>query len=152
VFFSAGSADFPTTDFATHDLRNGHRVLDFDDATDESAIWTGLLPSGYGGGGLVVKVFWMAASTSGTVQWDASFERMNTDLDADSFASVSSATGTANGTSGITTTTSITLADGAAIDSIAAGEVYRCKITRDVSVGSNMTGDAELLGISILEA
>lgn len=142
--------------FATPDVRNGHPVLDFDAGTDEDAVFTGVLPRNYGGGGLTVYLHWSASSaTSGDVVWNASFERIgegSQDIDADGFASAQAATATAPGTSGNVDIQAITFTDGAQIDSIAVGESFRLKITRDANNGSDtMTGDAELVAVEIKE-
>ena len=136
----------PASAYATPDTRNSHPVLDFDADTDENAIFGGVLPTTYAGGGLTIEIYWTATSgTADDVVWNADIERMNTDLDADSFVGANAATSTTNGTSGIITKTTITFTNGADMDSLAAGEAFRLKITRDANAaGDTMTGDAEL--------
>lgn len=143
----------PATNFATFDLRNGIPVLDFDASTDEDAIFGDVLPRHYAGGGLTVTIHWTATSaTTGNVKWNAQVERMNTDLDADSFAAAQTTTTATNGTSGIIATTAITFTDGAQMDSVAVGEAFRLKVTRDANdAGDTMTGDAELHRVEIKE-
>lgn len=146
----------PTASVATLDSRNSHPCLDFDASSDESAVFTGLLPRSYAGGGLTVTLAWAATSaTTGNVVWNAQIERLEdegTDSDSDSFASAQTATGTTAGTSGSLQYTSITFTSGAQMDSLAAGEMFRLKITRDADNGSDtMTGDAELFGVEIKE-
>src|SRR5688500_3539728 len=81
------------------DLRNGHPVLDFSDAGERRAYFTGVLPRNYAGGGITVTLIWAASSaTSGDVVWEAGFERLEdegTDIDADSFAADGTVTATA---------------------------------------------------------
>jgi hypothetical protein len=142
----------PATAFATLDTRNSILVLDFDDATDESAIFVSIIPEAASlGSGLKIRLHWMATTaTSGNCVWDVSLERMNTDLDTDSFATIASGTGAANGTSGIPTVTEITLTT---IDSVTAGDGYRLKVTRDANNGSDtMSGDAELFLVEVRSA
>lgn len=155
AFFPADNEP-PSSAFATLDTRNGHPVLDFDAASDESAIFTGVLPRNYGGGGLTVYLHWAATSaTSGAVVWNAAFERIgegSQDIDSDGFASAQAGTATAPGTSGNVDIQAITFTDGAQIDSLAVGESFRLKITRDADNGSDtMTGDAELVAVEIKE-
>ena len=80
----------PSSNYATFDTRNSVAVLDFDDTTDESAVFGGVLPNNYASGGLTVTLVWMATSaTSGGVSWDASIEAHpddTFDIDADGFA------------------------------------------------------------------
>lgn len=156
VSFFPADNEPPSSAFATPDVRNGHPVLDFDASTDESAIFTGVLPRNYAGGGLTVYLHWAASSaTSGAVVWNAAFERVgegSQDIDSDGFASAQAATATAPGTSGNVDIQAITFTDGAQIDSIAVGESFRLKITRDADNGSDtMTGDAELVAVEIKE-
>jgi len=139
----------PSTNFATLDTRNSIAVLDFDDATKESAIFPAIIPEGASlGSGLVIRILWMAASaTSNACRWEVSLERGNTDLDSDSFDTVATAATTTNGTSGIVSTTEITLTT---IDSVAAGELYRLRVARDATnAADTMTGDAQLVAVEV---
>lgn len=144
----------PSANYATLDLRNSHPCLDFDAATIEYANFSGILPAHYAGGGLTLKIHWSATSaTSGNVVWNAAIEAIaSLDIDADSFATAQTATGTANGTSGVETITTITFSSGANMDSLAAGGAFRLQVSRNATSGSDtMTGDAELLYMEILE-
>lgn len=152
--FTAQDNQPPASNYARLDSRNSIVVLDFkDSATNEYAVFLGVLPRNYAGGGLTVTLHWMGASaTSGNVVWDTSIERMNTDEDSDSFASAQTATGAANGTSGIITATAITHSSGANMDSLAVGEPFRLKVLREGDSGSDtMTGDAQLVAVEIKE-
>lgn len=158
-FFSPLANEPPAANFATPDLRNGHPVLDFDSTVDEEAVFTGVLPSGYAGGGLTVLCRWLFTSaTSGTISVQAAIETMQGgghDLDADDFAAFQAGSATANATSGVISTSTITFTNGAQMDNLAAGGAFRLKIRRDAddTVGTdNAAGDAELLGISISES
>jgi hypothetical protein len=150
--FTATDNQPPATAYATLDTRNSIAVLDFDDATDESAVFVSIIPEAASlGSGLKIRLHWMATTaTSGDVVWDVSLERMTTDLDSDSFDTIASGTAAANGTSGILTVTEITLTT---IDSVTAGDGYRLKITRDADNGSDsMSGDAELVVCEVRSA
>ena len=50
--FSPQCNEPPSSDAATPDVRNGHPVLDFDDSSDEAAVFTGFMPWHYSGGGI----------------------------------------------------------------------------------------------------
>ena len=145
----------PAANYATLDLRNYHPVLDFDATTNELATFTGILPRNYAAGGVTVYIHW-AASTDTTdthhCYWDAAFELCTgLDMDADSFAAVNSVdTDHCNATSGIETVTAIAFTDGADMDSVIAGALFRLQITRDAA-NDDMTGDAELYAIEIKE-
>ncbi len=144
----------PAANFATIDTRNSIMVLDFDAATDESAVFVGVMPEAASlGSGLKIRINWMATSaTSGTCRWGVQIERMNTDEDSDSFDTAATAGSTTNGTSGIITTTEITITT---IDSVAAGDPFRLKVFRDADGTSgtdDMTGDAELVSVEVRSA
>ena len=139
----------PATAFATLDTRNSIAVLDFDAATDESAIFLGIMPEAASlASGLKIRLIWTASTaTSGACVWDASLERMTTDIDTDSFDTIASVTTTTNATSGVPNYSEITLTT---IDSITAGDGFRLKITRDANNASDtMTGDAELIAVEV---
>jgi hypothetical protein len=142
----------PAANFATLDTRNSILVLDFDAALVESAVFSNSIPEGASlGSGLKTRLHWMAtSSTSGNCTWEVSLERMNTDLDSDSFTGITTVTTTTSGTSGITTVTEITLTN---IDSVTAGDGYRLKVTRNGSNASDtMSGDAELVVVEVRSA
>lgn len=147
--FTPMTSEPPATNFATLDTRNSRAVLEFDAATEESALWNILIPEAASlGSGLLIRIHWMAdTATSGDVVWGAAIERNSSDIDTDSFDTEATATGTANATSGIATVTQITLTT---IDSIAAGEGGYLKIARKATSGSDtMTGDAQVLRVEV---
>jgi hypothetical protein len=143
----------PSTNYATLDSRNGHPVLDFDTTTQETAIFTGALPADYSGAGVTISIWCAATSaTSGTIGWDVAFERIDVsslDIDADSFGSATTVTAvTAPGTSGQVLKMSVNVSNGSNMDSLAAGELFRLRIRRDVA-NDTATGDAELLRVML---
>jgi len=144
----------PASNYATVDTRNSIMVLEFDAATDESAVFVGVMPEAASlGSGLKIRIHWMAdTAVSGTCRWGVQIERMNTDEDSDSFDTAATAGSTTNGTSGIITTTEITITT---IDSVAAGEPFRLKVFRDADGTSgtdDMTGDAQLVAVEVRSA
>jgi hypothetical protein len=154
--WGAASNEPPATDYATLDVRNGHLVLDFDAATDESAVFSGVLPQHYGSGGVTVYLHWSASGvTTNAVVWTAAFERVGAgqqDIDEDGFATANSVTATAPGTDGFVDIASIAFTNGAQMDSVAVGEKFRIKVTRDADNGADtMAGDAELHAVEIRE-
>ena len=148
--FTARDNQPPSANFATLDTRNSVSVIEFDAATEESAVFVSSIPEGANlASGLLVRIWWAGdTATSGNVRWAASFERSGTDLDADSFDTATEATSAANGTSGIETVAEITCT---AIDSLAAGERFRLKIARRATDATNdtMTGDAQLVAVEV---
>ncbi len=154
--WTAQSNEAPASAFMTFDTRNAHLVLDADGSTDEEAVFRGIMPPTYAGGGVNVKVHVMFTSaTSGTGRLQTSFERVTgLDVDADSFATANSAGGSANGTSGIETIITVAHANGAEMDSVVAGDEFRLKIRRDAdgTTGTDdITTDMEIKSIEIVE-
>lgn len=148
----------PAAAFATLDTRNSHPTLDFDGATDEEAVFTGVLPTQYSGLGLDINTWWsFTSATTGSLRVQAAIERIDVsslDIDADSFAAFQSAGGTAPGTSGQAIKVTVQLSSGANMDSLVAGEMFRLKIRRDADGTSgtdDIASDAELVAIEIQE-
>ncbi len=144
----------PSSNYATLDLRNQHPVLDFDKDTDESAVFSAVMPQNYTAvRGVIVFIHWSADGvTVNDVIWDVSFERIGDgrqDVDSDGFAAVNSVTDTAPGTDGYVTIENVAFTDGADMDSVAAGELFRIKITRDTD--DSLAADAELHAVEIRE-
>lgn len=143
----------PATLYAVAGLRNGHPTLAFDDTTSWAAVFTGLVPANYAGGGLTVNIFASAIAVAGTMGWLVAIERMDaaTDLDADSFASNVTVTAAAvPGTSGFPLKLSGVFTSGAAMDSLVAGEMFRLKVARDVA-NDTAVGNVELLEVEVKE-
>jgi len=148
----------PASNYATLDTRNGVTVLDFDADADESMVFAGFMPRVYAGGGLTVTVGWMASTaTSGAISLDVAFMSVTDDaddLDTKAFAAANNANPTAASASGEVDYATVTFTDGADMDSIAAGEYFRMKVTRDAdgtTSTDSMTGDMELVFVEIKE-
>ena len=146
----------PSANAATQDLRNYHPVLDFDATTNESAVFSGIMPQNYAGttGVTVYLHYSMSSAEADTVDWDVSFERIGNevlDVDGDSFADVNSVDNTTvPGTTGLVDVVSVAFTDGADMDSVAKGELFRIKVTRDAA-SDDAAGDAELHGVELRE-
>ena len=152
----------PTASYATMDSRVGTNVLvdvlDFDDTADESAIFLGHMPDSYAGGGLTVKIeYMMTSATTGTVSLDVSFMSITDDaddIDTKDFAAANNGNFTVPTASGEVGYETITFSDGADSDSVAAGEDFFLKLTRDANSTTSTddaTGDLEALKITIFE-
>ena len=145
----------PASNGMTFDTRNQHPVLDADDTTNESAVFSAVMPRNYASSGLTVYIHYaMETAEADDIDWDAAFERIGDqqqDLDADGFAAVQSVDGTVvPGTSGLVDIVSIGFTNGAQMDSIAVGEGFRLKVTRDAD-SDTAAGDAELVFVEIKE-
>ena len=144
----------PANGYATLDVRNGHAVLDFDAAADESMVFGGVLPAHYGGGDLDIELHWTSTSaTSGNVRWLAALEKTSgTDIDADGFGTASSATAAAPAAAGTLTKSTLNVS-AADAGNPTAGDALRLKVTRDADdAADSMTGDAELWAVHLREA
>lgn len=144
----------PSSNYATLNTRNGHPILEFDDTTPWAAIFTGVLPRNYSGGGITVYIHASAVATSGTMGWTVEIERMDDsslDIDADSFASAQTVTAaTVPGTSGQTLVLNVAISSGANMDSLAAGEQFRIRIKRDTA-NDNAAGNTQITMVEIKE-
>ena len=150
--FMAYHAVPPSANFATLDTRGVVPVLEFDAATEETTTFLDVCPFGaILGGGIEVRIDWRAdTATSGAVVWGAAIDRLNGDLDSESFAAeVVATTSTDTGNAGNRNTTVITLS-GSQIDGLVAGDAYRLRIARKVAdAGDTMTGDAQILAVEV---
>lgn len=148
--FTARDNNPPAANFATLDTRNSVLVLEFDSATDESAVFIGYIPdNAILTNGFKTRISWMAdTATSGNVRWGVQYEADGTDLDSDSFDTASLATSSANATCGIESIAEIT---STSIDSLSAGDRFRLKVYRDAddAVNDTMSGDAQLIALEV---
>ncbi len=155
LIFTALHNEPTTADYATFDTRNQHPVLDFDATTNESAVFGAIMPQSYGGNGLTVRIHYaMSTGTTGDIDWDVAFERVGDqqqDIDSDGFTTVQSTDNTViPSTSGFVDIVDVTFTDGAQMDSIATGDGFRMKVTRDAT-NDTAAGDAELRWVEIQE-
>jgi hypothetical protein len=142
---SYGSSGGPS---ATTGIRNSMRMLEFDQTTQESAIFLSVVPSGIClNSGITARLFWTSTATTNNVLWSIAFEKMITDLDVNSFDTATSATSTANSVAGTFSTGIIACTT---IDSIRGGDPYRLCVTRAAANGSDtVAADAQLMLIEL---
>lgn len=151
--FSPGEYEAPTGQFATLDKRNARFLLNFDSSTQETALWTSIMPGYYSTGAISPYVHWAAASaTTGTIGWDVALERVQSgihNIDTDGFSTAQIITAIEVPASGLDliTNTSIT---GGNLDGILPGELYRFRLRRDVA-NDTAPGDAQVLGVELRE-
>ena len=143
-----------TANTATADTRNQHPVLDFDAATNESTVFSWVVPRHYAGGGSTSYAHYaMSSATLLTVDLDISMERIGDqqqDIDADNFGTVTSIDNTTvPGISG-----NVDIVNGAIshanMGSPVVGDGMRLKVLRD-AVSDDATGDLELRFVEIKE-
>jgi len=144
----------PASGYATLDRRNLHPVLDF--ALNDVAVFSGVMPRNYAGGGLTFYVHYaMTSATTDDIKLEAYVERIGDgiqDLDSDGFAAAqNSGDVTVPGTSGHIDDITVAFTDGAQMDSLAVGEGFRVKIKRIAVAGSDAAGDLELRFVEMRE-
>jgi len=149
--FTPGSAEFPASNFPQYLLVNRRPVLAFDAGTNETALWTVIIPQGWTGTITAIIHYIMASAVSGDVDVDISVEAISDgdaiDLDsADSFDSVNSVDNTTvPSTAGYIDEISVTLTNN---DGAAAGDYARFRLTRDAA-SDTAAGDMYVLGVEI---
>lgn len=146
----------PSSNFAALTRRNNHFLANFDASTDWSLDFADILDRTYTGGGITITIGWMSASaTTGNVIWNAAIERHTDDaedLDSDGFAAVQAVTDACASATGEISYCNITFTNGAQMDSLAVGESFRLRITRDADNGSDtMAGYAQLHSVECRE-
>ncbi len=161
--FLAGDNRPPGTNFATPDTitaATGIRdVLDFigsGGSADESAIFPGVWPPQYGGGGIDAVVHYSTDGTSvGAVQWEISVEVLQDTDDQDAggqdFGTATDITDTpSTATANILDITAAGAVSHANCGSPSSGDGMRLKATRDHDHATN-TDDAQLSKIVVTE-
>ena len=140
--FTALANQPPAASFATFDTRNSFPFLSFSGTVDAEAVFGGVFPNHYAGGGITVDLYIrFTSATTGTANVEVSLENDESlDIDSDSFATMTDVSVTPNATAGVVTIASINFADGSAMDSIGAGDEFRIKVRRDAD-GTNGTDD-----------
>lgn len=131
---------------------DGHKLLAFDDTTDECVYFGGVIPEGAVlTSGISVSLWITATATTGTNVFDVAFERLDgLDIDGNSFGTTYSVTNTPSATSGIPVKST---AVAATIDSLAVEEAYRLRVCRDADNGTDgLVGDAQLLRVMLKTA
>jgi len=155
----------PATLYATLDVMVGTStpaesilVLDFDDTTQEYADFLCFMPANYSGGGITLTIVFSAAeAATDVVAWQAAFRRVADDAeDLDTTAHTyvyNEVIATAPSAVGEVAYDDITFTDGADMDSVAAGEYFILRVTRDPtpSSGTDVTGDASLHAVIVKE-
>ena len=154
--FMAYSNEPPSASYATLDTRNQRPVLDHADSGSETSVFGAILPRHYGGGGITAyHHIAFSSATAGSAVVQGAFERVGAellDLDEDNFAAAVTANVDVPLTAGSVFVSPIAFTDGAQIDSLAVGEYFRYKFTRQgESVTDTASGDMELIGIELKE-
>lgn len=134
---------------ASIDAGDGNWRVLFDATTDESAVFTSILPSNYSSAPVCKIAYSMNSGTANEAEWECAVMCVTpgdaADIGTASFAAGATAVETVPGTAGHTDTlVSITPTD----DSCAAGDIIYVYISTDSDDATNddATGDRELVG------
>jgi len=144
----------PATNYASVDLRNGFVILDFDDTSNEEALFLAVLPSHYSGGQIKAIVTWTSSTaTTGSAKLRVEATRIASGANLDSLPLVDGTadfTVSAPTTSGkLVTSQSVPINTGGA----AAGDLLLAGVTRLASdAADTLVGDIELVSLEIREA
>ena len=147
------AAETPSSNYPQLTLSNRRPVLAYDASTSETAYWTMVAPQGVTGSWTAVISYAAATATSGGVAFDVAVEALTGGdaVDTDAMSSFDSVNGGSDAavpaTAGHPGQFSITLAN---VDSVAAGDLMRISVTRDVADSADTaTGDVYVFSIEI---
>jgi hypothetical protein len=135
-------------------VQQGHLVMEFD--VNENVYFASVMNRNYiaTGNGIDTTICWTAAATTGTVTWDAAFERhaagvTNLALAAGNFAAAQSIVAVAPTTSNTPVYTTITFATGNQVDGLQPGESYRLRVG---VTAKTMSGSPQMLRVELTNA
>jgi hypothetical protein len=152
--FRPGNNEPPATAFATDGVRGVRRVLEFDAATNQAACFVGLMPDQYSdatGVDVTIKCMGDDNNAAHAAYFNVYFEKLNTDLDADSYDDATADYGNPNGTAGIPWDVKVVVPK-ANMDGVVAGDAFRLKIERDADNESDdVTGDVQVFLVEVRE-
>ena len=132
-----------------------HPVYDL--ALTEFAVVSDVLPRLYDGNGITVYLHYaMSSAVSNDIKLEVAIERIGDQQQniatGEGFAAAqNSGDITVPGTAGLVDIVAVTFTDGAQMDSLAAGEGFRLKITRSAVAGTDAAGDLELRFVELKE-
>ena len=152
-------SEYRASDAATPDVitaTTGERpVLDYDGSTDETGIWTCVMPTTYSDGGITV-VAWAAmdGGNGANVALEVAVERVpdggNLASGGLDFTTVNTSGAVTPAATGVLFDLTTTFTSGADMGNITAGDLFRFKAVRDTGIASN-ADDLQLVAIEIRE-
>jgi hypothetical protein len=147
---------FQSNSYPVVQTTTGHKSAAFSDAADWTQIFTGVMPNGYGGGNVLLYLYWASWTvTTGNCRWTAEFERMahnGNRTDTLTMGTLLPITDTPGSTLSSTRVTSFGTLTPANISSIAAGDRFRIRVGRTgANVGDTMVGLAYLMNAALVE-
>ena len=147
--FGPQSNEPPGSAFSVPDEVNNGLVLDM--ALNDIVILTGTMPNHYAAGGVTIThMYGMTSATANDIKIRTNFERRNDGFvySADSFETANKDTGDITVPGAIRTLDYITsVHTNAQLDGLLKNELFRLKVTRIAVVGTDASGDLELLRV-----
>lgn len=152
-----GANEYPSSNFAAAGYSANYGIfLAFDDSVAEEVYFPGAMPENYAGGGLTLEFHYLmaGANTTDDAIWGAAFQRINDTADVSSSPTWTENTVTVTVPNAAETVdvATITFTDGADMDSVAAGDLFRMRVRRVAAdAGDTAAGDSRLLAVIIKE-
>lgn len=154
IYFPALSYSPPSTNYANVVFRNTLPCLNFNNTTQQAAVFFGMMPNHYSSGNIKVNVLHASTSTSGILGWTIEMDtvgRKNLNVDVDSYTAPSVITASSvPSTSGQMDIVNVVLVAGSATDYVNAGDFFKIRLKRNVAVDDLIAGN--VFGIDIQEA
>lgn len=152
--FKPADNEPPSVNAAASGTRNQRPHLAFDTTTQETAVFSGVMPYDWDpADGLWVIVYAAATSAvAGTIGFDVTFERIvpaGIDMDADSWGTPKTITAvTVPATAGVLFHCAVLFAQADLPASLAPGDFFRLRLRRDVA-SDTAVGDAEVYRVQV---
>jgi hypothetical protein len=154
--YTPGEFKLPSTNFPAYGIdAQNWEYLAFDATTDENAFVQDVAPQGLTGALSAVIYYRAASATTGSFRWQVAVEMPGAAEDTDNasfFDTANSNGATVPGTAGYRGTVTVTLTNA---DSLAAGSLFRLRVTRDADGTSgtdDATGDAQILAVELRDS
>ena len=145
--FSPPQSHAPPNNPASYGTRNAVPCNEFDQTTQEQTRWVINLPVGYSSSTATIILRWTTSATTGNGKWGGRFWNITgVDIDSDSFATAVTATTACSGTAGTTVSTTLSSVN---VDGMTGGDTGILEIYRDVTVGSNIAADLQLISVEV---
>lgn len=153
--FTPAANEPPAANFAVLDVENSELEIDFLNGVTEAAVFRGVLPRNYAGGGVTVTVHYSSSGTSGNIVFGASFERNQdsvSSLASDNWGTEETVTAVAPATTWFKQSCTINFTNGSQMASIAVGETFRMRLRRITGGSDTLAAIAAVYAVEIKES
>ena len=149
---AATDGQLPNSGGAYFNTRNDRTVVAFESVVNRSVIFAGIIPQNFAGNDIQVRLALSAANAIGPedTTFGVEFDELSSDR-SDTWGTQVSGTATLPTTAGEIFVGPLTVVN-ANLDSLAAGDPFRLRITRLAEAGTdNAAGDVELHALELRE-